>query len=115
MSPTDLGHSPKKTKDASHLAMLPDRTPAVDIRTLNLHLALRAKEVVGCSESMWEWVEEMQVKHADRPRFRSDLIEVALLGSTTVFNGHDADVLIKDAILEMTREDFDQILTNFQL
>ena len=115
LSPSDLGHSPKKTKDASHSAMLPDRTLAVDIRSLNLHLALRAKEVVGCSESMWEWVEEMQVKHADRPRFRSDSIEVALLGSTTALNGHDADVLIKDVILEMTREDFDQILTHFQL
>jgi hypothetical protein len=64
---------------------------------------------------MWEWVEEFQAKQATKPRFRSDSIEVALLGSTRALNARDADVLIKDAILEMTRDDFDQILTEFQL
>lgn len=64
---------------------------------------------------MWEWVQEFQAKQNIRPRFRSDSIEVALLGSTRALNARDADVLIKDAILEMTRDDFDQILTEFQL
>ena len=36
-----------------------------------------------------------------QPRIRSDSIEVALLGSMKVFNSR-ADVLIKDALSEMT-------------
>jgi hypothetical protein len=115
-SPSDLAHSPKKSKDMkSHCATLPDRDLSIDIRTLNLHLSLRAKEIVACSEPMWEWVQGVQVKQAKKPRFRSDSIEVALLGSARAFNARDADFLIKDAILEMTRDDFDQLLINFQL
>jgi hypothetical protein len=64
---------------------------------------------------MWEWVQEFQMKQAKKPRFRSDSIEVALLGPTRAMNGRDAHVIIKDAILDMTRDDFDQLLTNFQL
>jgi len=55
------------------------------------------------------------MKQVKKPRIRSDSIEVAFLGSTRVLNGRDADVLIKDALSEMTRDDFDQILNNFQL
>jgi hypothetical protein len=114
LSPSDLSQSPKKLKDGkSHFATLPDRTLNTDIRTLNLHLALRAKEIVACSEPMWEWVQEYQFKQP-KPRFRSDSIEVALLGSTRAFKGDSSD-LVKGAILEMTRFDFDQILINFQL
>ncbi|KAH7928423.1 hypothetical protein BV22DRAFT_1004924 [Leucogyrophana mollusca] len=28
----------------------------VDLRSLNLHLMLKVKEIAGCSEAMWEWV-----------------------------------------------------------
>ena len=66
---------------------------------------------------MWEWVQEFQFKQLKKPRFRSDSIEVALLGSTRTrgFNGRNSDNFIREAILEMTRDDFDQILTDFQL
>jgi len=88
----------------------------IDPRTLNLHLALRAKEVIACSEPMWEWVQACQNRQAsNKCRYRSDSIEVALLGSTNAMNGYNHDALMKNAILEMTRDDFDQMLNNFQL
>ena len=117
LSPSDILHLPKKTKELKpHAATLPNRMLTIDPRSLNLHLALRAKEVIACSEPMWEWVQESQTRQAsNKSRYRSDSIEVALLGSTTALNGHNHDNLMKNAILEMTRDDFDQMLNNFQL
>lgn len=120
LSPSDISHPSKKMREMkahSTTHILPNRTLNVDLRTLNLHLALRAKEIIACSEPMWEWVEECQAKNQSsrKSRFRSDSIETALLGSSTPMNGRDHDDLTKNAVLEMTRDDFDQLLNNFQM
>ena len=81
---------------------LPTTTLNVDLRTLNLHLALRSKEIIACSESMWEWVEQFQQE-----------------SETSIPNLNPASNWSLDmtrcAILEMTREDFDLLLNNFTL
>ncbi len=117
LSPSNISHLSKKTKDHNATHILPNRALNIDLRTLNLHLAMRAKEIIACSEPMWEWVEDCQAKNQNsrKPRFRSDSIETALLGSATLMNGRDHDDLTKNVILEMTRDDFDQLLNNFQM
>ena len=72
-----------------------------DMRTINLHLALRAKEIIACSESMWEWVERFQRESATIPT-SNDLSNWSL-------------DMTRFTILEMTREDFDHLLNNFTL
>ena len=41
---------------------LPNAQLHLNLKTLNLHLALRTEEVLACSETMWEWVLEEQKK-----------------------------------------------------
>ena len=72
-----------------------------DPRTLSLHLALRVKEIIACSESMWEWVEQFQLEAATIPNLNN-------------LNNWPLD-MARCAILEMTREDFDLLLNNFTL
>jgi len=93
---------------------LPNTTLNIDLRTLNLHLALRAKEIIACSESMWEWVLESQANALAEAegRDRSGSIGSYTVGdsaSTTSLN------LARNVILEMTRDDFDLLLNNFEM
>jgi hypothetical protein len=37
---------------------VPNTTLNYDLKSLGLHLALRAAEILACSETMWEWVSE---------------------------------------------------------
>jgi len=113
----------RKTKEgaaeaAQRMSKLPNKTLNIDLRTLNLHLAIRAKEVIACSESMWEWVVEYQDSNksdASGPRHRSASIETALLGITDAMSNGNTVNLTQNAILEMTRDDFDQLLNNFDM
>ena len=87
---------------AKRTSRLPTTTLNIDLRTLNLHLELRAKEILACSESMWEWVEEFQRASAtSRPSFS--------------VSGDQSLDMTRCAILEMTRDDFDLLLNNFTL
>ncbi|KAF9524283.1 hypothetical protein CPB83DRAFT_618717 [Crepidotus variabilis] len=96
---------------------LPNTVLKFEGRTLNLQLSLRAKEIIACSEPMWEWVEEFQVSQLQSKgsRYRSGSIETALLGSNGSTDGRMSADITRNAILEMTRDDFDQMLNNFQM
>jgi hypothetical protein len=74
-----------------------------DLRTLNLHLALRTKEIIACSESMWEWVEQFQRESA-----------ATSMPNLNALSNWSLD-MTRCAILEMTREDFDLLLNNFTM
>ena len=87
---------------AKRISRLPTSTLNADMRTLNLHLAMRAKEIIACSESMWEWVEQFQ---------RESATSIPNLNAP---NNWSLD-MARCAILEMTREDFDLLLNNFTL
>ena len=84
---------------AKRMSRLPTTTLNIDLRTLNLHLELRAKEILACSESMWEWVVEFQQ------------------ASVSSLDAHSIQSLdmTRCAILEMTRDDFDLLLNNFTM
>ncbi|KAF8177014.1 hypothetical protein BJ912DRAFT_1063707 [Pholiota molesta] len=89
---------------------MPNTTLHVDLNTLNMQLTLRAKEIVACSESMWEWVEELQAGPAG---------DEVLNGSAAPWDTAGVDVLAdtdvtRNIILDMTREDFDRLLCNFE-
>ena len=90
------------TSSAKRMSRLPTTTLNIDVRTLNLHLALRTKEILACSESMWEWVEAFQ-KASKKS-----------IPPLNVPSSWSLDVT-RCAILEMTRDDFDQLLSNFTL
>ncbi|KAF8889986.1 hypothetical protein CPB84DRAFT_1785092 [Gymnopilus junonius] len=113
-------HASKESQSSKlrNVSMLPNQNLNIDIRTLNLHLALRAKEIIACSESMWEWVQEYQAEVANDPsrnsRFRSGSIEGFMVGADPAASGSSLD-LTHNAILEMTRDDFDHLLNNFEM
>lgn len=87
---------------AKRMSRLPTTTLNIDMRTLNLHLTLRAKEIVACSESMWEWVVQFQ---------QASKISIQPLNAP----GDWSSDMTRSAILEMTRDDFNLLLNNFTL
>lgn len=95
---------------------LPNTTLNIDLRTLNLHLALRAKEVIACSESMWEWVLEYQANALVQRdgRNRSASVGTYMMGVDVSASSSSLD-LTRNVILEMTRDDFDLLLNNFEM
>lgn len=88
------GASPYASLDVSTSTQIRTRLPNpaldVDLRSLNLHLALRVKEIVTCAEAMWDWVEEFQM------------------------NGRRRDGVYA-RILELTRAQFDELVLRFEL
>lgn len=66
----------------------------VDLRTLNLHLAIRVKEILGCAEAMWDWVVDYQTKTKEGER-------------------EPRGVYI--AISSLSRAEFDELLAKFEL
>ncbi|KAJ3540405.1 hypothetical protein NMY22_g4305 [Coprinellus aureogranulatus] len=98
---------------------LPNKTLNIDLRTLNLHLHLRAKEVVGCSESMWEWVQETQrawkrEQESQRMNGRGHSLDISHRYRSESSLG-DGPPDHKSKVLEMAREDFNQLLLNFEM
>ncbi|KAH9480652.1 hypothetical protein JR316_0007252 [Psilocybe cubensis] len=102
------------------MSRLPNPVLNIDLRTLNLHLHLRAREIIACSESMWEWVLERQAaaekEAAQAGRFRSGSasIEEYMVGVQATASNSSVN-LTQSAILEMTRDDFDHLLVNFEM
>ncbi|KAF7365119.1 Methyltransf-25 domain-containing protein [Mycena venus] len=96
---------------------LPNNTFNIDIRTLNMHLALRVAEIVACTESMWEWVVSYQASSRvpGRPRAGSLASELPPRASRVVVRPDPATDAFKTAVLELNREDFDALLVRFEL
>ena len=91
---------------------------AVNLNSLNLHLTLRAKEIVACSESMWDWVAGMQ-EGPEGQEARAALTRGGPPGSARVPGADAGDqteelYATRAVILDMTRDDFDRLLCNFE-
>ncbi|KAH9889995.1 hypothetical protein C8Q73DRAFT_147103 [Cubamyces lactineus] len=91
---------------------LPNKTINFDPRSLNLLLALRVQEVLACAEPMWDWVVDFQdsVTRSAKtigPRRTSDHITFA----SSRRRRHPK----QDALMELTREQFDELLKRFEL
>ncbi|KAJ7927980.1 hypothetical protein B0H13DRAFT_1968850 [Mycena leptocephala] len=97
---------------------LPNSTLNIDVRSLNMHLALRTAEIIACAESMWEWVLSYQVssRAAGRPRAGSLASELPPRTSRMIPLHHDPVMdAFKKAVIELNREDFDSLLVKFEL
>jgi len=102
---------------------LPNSNLSIDIRTLNTHLCLRMMEILECSESMWEWVIQYQSnmtkgsdngagRHTTSQDVNRPMQSETSLNSTSSINSNES---IMDGIAEMTRDDFEMLLVNFEL
>ena len=58
--------------ERAQLSVLPNNKAEVDIRSLNLHLRARVVEILGCSETMWDWVKEFQHRESEKERKRKE-------------------------------------------
>lgn len=78
----------------------------LDVRSLNLHLALRAAEVRACAEPMWEWVLDYQARRRamQRQRSRGSLLDIARHGAP-----------VEKEVAGLAREDFDELLARFDM
>lgn len=102
---------------------LPNTTMNFDLKSLNLHLALRAAEILACSESMWEWVLEYQGKAAARKasssiigRVKSGSVDLPSQKSLSSFSSsRNSSESVRNSILELTRDDFNGLLSNFDM
>lgn len=106
---------------------LPNATLNIDLRSLNLHLAIRTSEILACSESMWEWVltyqkevraqkAEQQAKSAPRARSGSLPVDEPPKKQSSLFGTIRAEKpTLKSLIYDLTREDFDNLLGRFEM
>lgn len=69
-----------------------------DTNCLPLHLQLRVHEVLGCTEAMWAWVLEYQRQHTE-----------------PCSQGQRADERFHHILLTMTRLEFEEHLSRFEL
>ncbi|KAJ4482031.1 hypothetical protein J3R30DRAFT_3285938, partial [Lentinula aciculospora] len=102
---------------------LPNTTMNIDLRSLNLHLALRVTEILGCSETMWEWVLEYQEQARNKKRSQETQARARSrsIGSTRP-PSHDKQPApesdndrLKAVLVELTREEYDDMLRRFYL
>lgn len=109
---------------------LPNKKLSIDVKALNLHLALRRAEILGCSEEMWEWVLEFQAElrrkrkeeastRAMKERSKSvDMTRSPTLrGRPHSIGGrtwHEPQGP-KAEIAELAREDFEELLSRFDM
>ncbi|KAG2009833.1 hypothetical protein CC2G_012717 [Coprinopsis cinerea AmutBmut pab1-1] len=92
---------------------IPNKTLNIDLRTLNLHLMLRAKEILACSETMWEWVRETQLSVHENPSVKRANGRAHSMDVPHAYRHGASDH--RATVLEMSREDFNQLLLNFEM
>ncbi|KIL63270.1 hypothetical protein M378DRAFT_80013 [Amanita muscaria Koide BX008] len=116
-SPSARVEFPDLSKDMKMSAIkrgsrLPNAQLHLDLNTLNFHLALRTEEVMACSESMWEWVtdEKDKIALSSSGKNQPAKSRTSLSSNET---GRSRDNF-RDRIVDMTREDFDELLSNFK-
>lgn len=79
------------------------RPKVLDMKSLHLHLSIRVAETLACAESMWEWVLAEQARHARDMK-----------GGLTRRGENERDRQ-REVIWAMTREEFDQCLSRFEM
>ncbi|OSD07516.1 hypothetical protein PYCCODRAFT_1463755 [Trametes coccinea BRFM310] len=89
---------------------LPNKTINFDPRALNLILALRVQEVLACAEPMWDWVVDFQETVACSSSTRGRASDHLAFASSRR-RRHPK----QEALMELTREQFDELLRRFEL
>ncbi|KAJ3893793.1 hypothetical protein GG344DRAFT_42596, partial [Lentinula edodes] len=102
---------------------LPNTTMNIDLRSLNLHLALRVTEILACSETMWEWVLDYQEQARNKKyiqekktRARSRSIgPIRPPSRDQPSEPESSEARLKTALTELTRETYEDMLRRFYL
>lgn len=115
LSPSTAG----KNAGPVRVSRIPNSTLQIDLKTLNLHLHLKTVDILGCSEPMWEWVTQHQAEH------QADFAKKTLHGQPIRPMQREASPEstasmvpldpIMSGIAELTREDYDILLSNFEM
>lgn len=88
---------------------LPNTALHFDLRTLNLHLAMRATEIVELKESMWEWVVSEQTK-------QKQMGGKKLEKTSAVSREHlSEEGSLKHEMLEINRDEFEAFFVRFEM
>ncbi|KAG6890598.1 hypothetical protein C0995_006574 [Termitomyces sp. Mi166 len=128
LSPSIKGMSTNIASAIQRGSFLPDTTMHLDVENPNLHLALRAAEIVACSEPMWEWVQKFPAEVMARRerettsrttsrsyRSGSGSIEMpSRISTASVATSRSPDPF-ESSILDLTREDFDGLISRFEM
>ncbi|KAI0755235.1 hypothetical protein C8Q80DRAFT_1094329 [Daedaleopsis nitida] len=91
---------------------LPNKTINFDPRSLNLLLALRVNEVLGCAEPMWDWVVDFQETVMEKTKTVGSPRRSEHLTLRTSRNRRHPK---QDALMRLTRLDFDALMRRFEL
>ncbi|KAF5369539.1 hypothetical protein D9758_002781 [Tetrapyrgos nigripes] len=98
---------------------MPNNNLNVDVRSLNLHLGVRVGDVLGCTESMWEWVVEYQRKTRRQKTTRGEGAARARSRSIDFAPSREPRLSsaerLKNAIMDLTREEYDDLVKRFYL
>lgn len=88
--------------------LVPLQEMTCDVRTLNMHLALRVQEILACAEEMWRFVVDYQEKNLGTYSPPPQPTHRAHVRSRSHRPFHED-------LLRLRREDFDGMLTRFRL
>ncbi|KAL4250784.1 hypothetical protein ABKN59_006099 [Abortiporus biennis] len=110
MEPFALPPTTASSRGAQLIYRLPNQKLDFDINSLNTHLLLRVQEVLGCAESMWDFVLSYQNIHSRRTS--ATVLRVRGFFMTM---SKASDEVLHQALMSMERDDFDSLLTWFEL
>lgn len=97
----------------AHQLKLTEQALQLNLRTLNLHLSLRVREVLACAEAMWDFVIDYQRQKS--PRTSSTAYRPSRFAHSSLsLSGGEYDA-IHTALMNMTRYEFDELLMRFEL
>ncbi|KAI0373739.1 hypothetical protein BV20DRAFT_1049676 [Pilatotrama ljubarskyi] len=91
---------------------LPNKTINFDPRSINLLLALRVQEVLACAEPMWDWVVDFQESVA---RSEKTITARRTPDHLTFKSSRRRHHPKQDALMDLTRQQFDELLRRFEL
>ncbi len=101
---------------------LPNKTINFDPRSLNLTLMLRVNEVLGCAEPMWDWVVDFQDSFSQSAKAskgrgggRGGLGSPGVSEQITLRSHRRRRHPKQDALVNLTRMDFDDLMRRFEL
>lgn len=102
---------------------LPNKTMNFDPRSLNLLLMLRVNEVLGCAEPMWDWVVDFQESVAQSAKASKGrggggggrMGSASMSEHITLRSPRRRRHPKQDALVNLTRVDFDGLMRRFEL
>lgn len=102
---------PQSPTGDMRLNRLPNARLDIEVSSLNIHLSLRVHEVMACAEAMWDFVKEYQQLYASRAVLNG-VPQLLARGSKRM---QMAPEPIHTSLVQMSRIDFNALLSHFEL